>query len=348
MKNENIGAFLKKLRVDANYTQKDLAEKMYVSSSKITRLENSQRMPSLDDLILYAQIFRVSLDEIVAGEKRTNKNSQRLYTTFLTYLSQQNTRIKRFKVICLFFLCFFFLLFLGMATLYFFQNYKTIQVYHFSGSSEHYEVLDGLLVLTKDKSYFQIEEIAPEVKEIEIVTKINDQEKKVYTGPPNSIIEDRYGYNAFISYDDFINGNQEIYILLDQEKIELHFTNAFTNDKFVYNRVESIGDSVNDYSSFVIPDKVRQLFSCEGDICSLENNGIFLTFNLGVFYVQEQEKSYTYDLVQNSFSYQNKNKQGEVLFTIQNDNVECVVGNCENALLIYNDFLENYVKKYLE
>ncbi len=62
---------LAKFRIEADMTQENLAEKCHVSRQAIVKWEHGDSIPTLDKLILLADIFNISLDELV-GRKPAN------------------------------------------------------------------------------------------------------------------------------------------------------------------------------------------------------------------------------------------------------------------------------------
>ena len=176
---ENIGEFLKKLRKEKNLTQDELAVKMHVDRSKINRLENGKRNPSIYDLLFYSEIFQISLDELIACERKNNQNKKKIEKNFIKYLQKENVRFKKIKIIFFLLSFTFFLAFFLMISVYFFQNYNTIKIYTFEGNSSTYQIKNGLFVLSKKKMYFQIGNIEPETQEIALISKINNQEKEI-------------------------------------------------------------------------------------------------------------------------------------------------------------------------
>lgn len=103
------------------------------------------------------------------------------------------------------------------------KQYDTIKIYTFSGSSPSYELTNGLLVLSKEKIYFQIGSIDSEVENIKIFIKTNKERRLVYDGEYLALIQDNYGYESFISYNDFISGNQKVFVRIGNEEIPLNF-----------------------------------------------------------------------------------------------------------------------------
>lgn len=64
-----IGDRIKELRTQAKMTQPELAEKLEVTRSTIATYENNTRQPSFHSLIRLAQIFHVSTDYLLLGNK---------------------------------------------------------------------------------------------------------------------------------------------------------------------------------------------------------------------------------------------------------------------------------------
>lgn len=65
----NFGEKIKKLRIERNLTQKQLAEMTGVAISAISSYESGYRYPSYDVLISLARIFHVSTDYLLGLDK---------------------------------------------------------------------------------------------------------------------------------------------------------------------------------------------------------------------------------------------------------------------------------------
>ena len=64
---------LKKLRKDNNITQDELAEKIFVSRTAISKWETDMGYPSLESLRLLSKVFGTTLDELVSDEDIENR-----------------------------------------------------------------------------------------------------------------------------------------------------------------------------------------------------------------------------------------------------------------------------------
>ncbi len=69
MNNKKIGEFIKNLRTNSNLKQEELAEKIYISRSNLSDIENGRTMLSPDKALSLSEIFNVSIEELYCGEK---------------------------------------------------------------------------------------------------------------------------------------------------------------------------------------------------------------------------------------------------------------------------------------
>lgn len=70
MDQKKIGLFLKTLRTEQRLTQELLAEKLGVSNRTVSRWENGVNMPDFDFIIEMANMYQVSIEEILDGERK--------------------------------------------------------------------------------------------------------------------------------------------------------------------------------------------------------------------------------------------------------------------------------------
>ncbi len=66
----NFGELLRDLRNDAGLTQKELAEKIWISKTAVSYYEQSLRCPSPDILVKIANVFHVSTDYLLGQEQK--------------------------------------------------------------------------------------------------------------------------------------------------------------------------------------------------------------------------------------------------------------------------------------
>lgn len=77
MEKKTIGKFITALRKANGMTQKDLAEQLNVSDKTVSRWERDEGAPDLSMIPVLAEIFEVSCDELLKGErKRLNETDE--------------------------------------------------------------------------------------------------------------------------------------------------------------------------------------------------------------------------------------------------------------------------------
>ena len=60
---------LQKLRKDQSLTQEELAEKLFVSRTAISKWESGRGYPSIDSLKVIAKFFHITIDELIGNEE---------------------------------------------------------------------------------------------------------------------------------------------------------------------------------------------------------------------------------------------------------------------------------------
>jgi len=68
-----IGKQIRKHRLDAQLSQEELADKIYVTRQTISNWENDRNYPDIRSLVLLSSVFGVSLDILVKGDVQTMK-----------------------------------------------------------------------------------------------------------------------------------------------------------------------------------------------------------------------------------------------------------------------------------
>ena len=73
----NLGENIYRLRTERNLSQGDLADALEVSRQSVSKWENNSAVPELEKLIKMAQIFGITIDELVTGEEtKTEKQEE--------------------------------------------------------------------------------------------------------------------------------------------------------------------------------------------------------------------------------------------------------------------------------
>jgi len=68
-----LGEKIKKLRTDNGLTQDELAERIFVTRTAISKWETGKGLPSIESLKELSRLFGVSLDELISDDDIENK-----------------------------------------------------------------------------------------------------------------------------------------------------------------------------------------------------------------------------------------------------------------------------------
>ena len=80
---------LQKLRTGSNMTQEELAEKLYVSRTAVSKWESGRGYPNIESLKAIAKYFHITIDELICGEEmvalaeQDKKESGKKYTALI-------------------------------------------------------------------------------------------------------------------------------------------------------------------------------------------------------------------------------------------------------------------------
>ncbi len=79
---------LQKLRKNNNYTQEELAEKLFVSRTAISKWETGRGYPNLESLQSISNIFEISINDLLSSEEIiiASKNEKKKIFYFYTFL----------------------------------------------------------------------------------------------------------------------------------------------------------------------------------------------------------------------------------------------------------------------
>lgn len=66
-----LGAFVARVRAERGLTQRQLAERLYVSDKTVRNWENGKTYPDVQSLLLLSEIFSASVDSLIKGDVET-------------------------------------------------------------------------------------------------------------------------------------------------------------------------------------------------------------------------------------------------------------------------------------
>lgn len=98
MNQEKIGKFILNLRKEKNMTQQELAEKLKVTDRAISNWENGKNMPDLSLFKSICDVFDITINELLSGEKlQKDKYQEKLEENIINTVIYEKAKRKTYK-----------------------------------------------------------------------------------------------------------------------------------------------------------------------------------------------------------------------------------------------------------
>lgn len=240
MKEEKIGNFLLELRKEKNMTQEELSIYLHVDRGTISKWERGIYLPKPDLLLKLSNLFDVSVNEILLGERKNEKNEQEINHVTIDVLKESRKKVKR---VCIFSILMLFLIIMIFGVLffgtYFVKNYNTISVYSITGENEKFELYDTLLFVSQDYISLLVGGVKNHSQEkiysISVYYKKDDKKNEITrsTGLTHYFKSELYEDLEFIKqnlYIDILYGQNRKETKVDTIKVTVK--KEFSNDYF--------------------------------------------------------------------------------------------------------------------
>lgn len=223
-----IGRFIFNLRKEKGLSQNGLADLIPVTRQAVSTWELGKSLPDSQTLKILSEIFDVTIDEILAGERSAPEEgkSDKKRDITLNLVDEYNSKkrtIKRITVTFTILIMTMLLIFLGY---YFISSYNSIKVYKVRGESSNFVTNNGIIISTKKKIYIRTGELVNKnenykINKVKLYFKDRENISKVIykDNKTDILITFRYGYNEKFS-------NNELKYLIDQLYLEVEYENG--------------------------------------------------------------------------------------------------------------------------
>lgn len=364
---EKIAKFLVELKSEKKLTQEALSKVLCVDRGTISKWERAVYLPSIEMLVKISEFYDVTVNELVYGARKTKDNAKDVDNVSIAVMKENVRKVRKLTI---FFSTIIFLLIAIMPFIYFFSNYNSIKVYKIGGESEHFNSLNGLMIVTKKNSYVRFGMVNAfnendKVTEARLYYKNGDEEINLRTRENlEDLIVNKYGYDEYFSYRDVDKFMDNLYLEVKSDKydetIKLKFRKVESNDNFVYTLNNNVSD---DESSNVIDDNipkyVRDNFKYDSDMKVYvyehkdgdKNITEEYSSDTKNFYVMEYfdnyKIKYVYSLDVENLTVQiseNEKLQKSFIYSVKAE--KCLNGECD--LEKVNDFINNCFEKLME
>lgn len=369
MNNKKIGKFICGLRKEINWTQEDLANHLAVDRTIISKWERGIYIPGPEFLLKLQDLFNVSINEILYGEKRNSDNDKNIDSVPAEIINTNNKKIKKYFIItCIIFLFTLFLFFIY----YFINNYNSINIYTINGSNDSISLDNGLLIVSRDKAYLKLSKLTStnniDIHDVTLYYKKNNKQEMIFKGGADSteyLYTNRFNYNELFPYKDlkYIINYLYLDIRFENESvvnIKLNVKRDFANNKLFGNKkLKPITDETESKNIDFTPKYIKDNFKL-----NKKNEKYYFTkkynnykeeqsyfYNVHLFLVYKKysnyEEKFEYTMYDNLLEhYYIKNNQIDSSFVYNIKNNTCEIGKCDKEII--RSFKENYYNKYIK
>lgn len=368
---DKIGRFIAELRKEKGMTQQQLSDILYTSRENVSKWERGVNNPSTETIIELTKIFDLSVNELLAGERKSQTNEEVIDNMAVEVLKDGHSKIKKIFTRFIIIIVALLLMFL---TYYFINSYNTLYVYKIFAQNDNFISADGIVIFSKNKSYLKLGEIRDvnntSYDKVEIFYKTkNNKEVVIYKSEgDNTTLLSTSGYNEYFSYNNMKNIVKNSYLRITYgeniDTIKLKFQRDMNNSFIMFNKNgDVIDEGPNNYEDISL-EKARAYFEKNFQYDEIRNNYFYNgknnEFNYTVQFlastdnliVLEERKDNSYSF---EYSYYNHCLNFSIMKKSENINSnysynirskECFSGNCDDNLTNY--FLENYLYKFIE
>ena len=227
----NIGKHLKTLREKNNLTQEQLADKLFVSRSNVSKWERNISLPDAETLLELSKIFNVSVDDILLGNDKNDSSG------VLNIYKQIEKQKKVMLNICVSSI----IIILLFLIYYFLSFYNSNKIFLVNGYGNESYFNNGIIIYTKEKEYLSLGKInsKKDILRMKLVVSINNEENIIYETTSDEIflLESR-GYNELELSKILLNKNKlNLYIYYcdgTYENIKLNLRLDYSNKNLIF------------------------------------------------------------------------------------------------------------------
>ena len=337
MEENNFSTFIKELRMEKGLSQEELAKALYVHRTTVNKWENDNVIPLNDKLLLIADYFDISVDELLNGKRSDINTASSTRNNTIVELIKSKTKSQKLLIYSVLGTLIIILCFLAY---YFISNYNSIKLYRVYGENKNIRTRDGLLFFSKDKIYFKpgnFYDVNDNLVNVDLIRLYyfdgNGDEVILLTGSSkNLIIEREKSRETFV---DRIYKKEKFYMDAcyknSCQKMELSYFNDFSNDNLINDEVKD--ESVNELST-----KVK---SKDELIKSLVQNGF--TYNQkDMSYIKNEDDVVYFYIVTGVVKIINNNESNLFVLKLYENSRKVIINN---SMTNNNIYISDYTNK---
>lgn len=340
MNNEKMGIFIKELRRKHKYSQQALADLVPVTREAVSKWECGVNYPDSSSLLRLSEIFNVSINELLYGEKENKNNKKEISKITMDLYEENNKKSKKLKLLAGA-LILTIILFLAY---YFMNTFNTFKIYLINYSDNDITIKSGMLITTKEKVYLRLGDINTDKEITNLRLYFKDKGKDnliIETDELNIELYEYLGYNNYFDFDDLnkILKNTYLDIYFDDEvkTIKIDYQRDFANDYVKPKKdVSSQDDMTSNISNEEFESKIINKFKYENNVYSFAAKDLKYTYLKDFHLINLIQKSkdisreWRYNINFQTCEYLEYDSEGIINNYVYKDGlIECNIDNCD-------------------
>ena len=154
MNKDKCGKFIIELRKEKEISQYDLADMIPIDRTAVSKWERGVNFPDYSSLERLCEIFDVSPNEVLYGERKTELNADKINQIPIEMMKEEHKRFQKYKRIFIGLIITIFALAFGFLSYYFVNSYNSIKVYLIASENpQNIDLNGGVFVVSKRKLY---------------------------------------------------------------------------------------------------------------------------------------------------------------------------------------------------
>lgn len=313
MNPDKISKFIYELRKEKGLSQYQLADMIPISRQAVSKWERGKTIPDSSTLIRLSEIFDVSINELLKGERLENNTIKELESTTLSIVDEHNKKEEETKKIIKAFLISTSILLFIFFIYYYINTINSIKVYTINGKSDHFVLHEGMFITTKQKSYLKLGKIIINgdytINNIKVYYQNNNKKTFIFRDDDlDKTIINRYGYEEYFK----------------QTEISKIIKNTFIEITYNENQTETISlnyerDFINSWSLFTKKrEKEEKKIESENSKINLEEKAVNYIIENG-------------ELIDNLYVLNIEEKNEKIRIYYQNDFNQLIFENNEKT-----------------
>ncbi|MBR5369897.1 MAG: helix-turn-helix transcriptional regulator [Bacilli bacterium] len=242
---KKIGKFICELRKEKELSQYELADMIPISRQGVSKWERGVTTPDTQILIQLSELFNVTIDELLRGERSENNSIEKLEETTLSILSQSNKKTKTIKRITLISISIIVILLLSFLSYYFINSYNSIEIYKIGNTNDKFTTTNGIFITTSENYYLKLgkikNKINADINNIKLYYK-KDNKKIIIMQTQdldNITVIDSYGYKNYITRKEIKTLINNLYLEINynenqKETVKLRYRRDYKNSSLFF------------------------------------------------------------------------------------------------------------------